>query len=130
MRRGDAAALEGRHQARMEGARAVKALPAAGCLGAASLAAGRKAVPGWRAAPAVRHRVDLVAPYPDRRAVARAVVMKDQGSLEALAEARMVDWVEPCPVQTAVPLVATAAWAVVVTEVGGLVEGLAALAAV
>ena len=94
------------------------------------MAAGRKAVPGWRAAPAVRHRVDLVAPYPDRRAVARAVVMKDQGSLEALAEARVVGWVEPCPVQTAVPLVATAAWAVVVTEVGGLVEGLVALAAV
>ena len=130
MRQGDAAALEGRHQARMEGARAVKALPAAGYLEVASLAAGQTVVLGWRAAPAVRHRADLVAPCPDRRAEARAVVMKDQGSLEALAEARTVDWVEPCPVQTAVPLVATAAWAVVVTEVGGLVEGLAAPAAV
>ena len=114
----------------MEGARAVKALPAAGCLEAASLAAGQTVVLGWRAAPAVRHRVDLVAPYPDRRAVARAVVMKDQGSLEALAEARMVDWVEPCPVQTAARLLATAVLAVVAMEVGGLVEGLAALAAV
>ena len=108
----------------------MKALQAAECLEAASLAAGRKAVPGWRAAPAVRHRVDLVAPYPDRRAVARAVVMKDQGSWRHWRRPEWWIWVEPCPVQTAAPLVATAALAVVAMEVGGLVEGPAALAAV